>query len=145
MCGCAAGDAQATRALFLHVGLQDGTLMRSDVDPATGALSDVRKRYLGTRPPVLLPCAVSGAQGMFALTSRAWLAYNWQVRLSGRALAPTRAAAWPAGPLHARMPWSVPTGVHTAASPCVEHILLQRHAADRPAEHSTPHAAPLSS
>ena len=76
-----AGDAQSAKALFLHVGLQDGTLMRSDVDSMSGALSDVRKRYLGTRAPTLLSSAVNGAQAMLALTSRPWLAHLWQVRL----------------------------------------------------------------
>jgi hypothetical protein len=75
-----AGDAQSAKALFLHVGLADGTLMRSDVDGLSGALSDVRKRYLGTRSPTLLPAAASGAQALLALTSRPWLAHLWQAR-----------------------------------------------------------------
>ena len=74
-----AGDAQAAKALFLHVGLADGTLMRSDVENLSGALSDVRKRYLGNRPPMLLPMTTSGSQAMMALTSRPWLAHLWQV------------------------------------------------------------------
>jgi splicing factor 3B subunit 3 len=51
--------------------------MRSEVDPLSGALSDVRKRYLGTRPPTLLP-VTTASQAMLALTSRPWLAHFWQ-------------------------------------------------------------------
>ena len=74
----AAGGGVATQELFLHVGLQDGTLMRASVDALSGALSDSRKRFLGTRPPMLLPAVASGSPALLALTSRPWLAHSRQ-------------------------------------------------------------------
>lgn len=67
-------------ALFLHVGLANGVLLRTEVDHVTGQLSDTRTRFLGTRPPKLLATAVSGRRSMLALSSRAWLGYSDQGR-----------------------------------------------------------------
>eukprot|EP01025_Chloroclados_australasicus_P032349 TRINITY_DN3279_c1_g1_i8.p1 TRINITY_DN3279_c1_g1~~TRINITY_DN3279_c1_g1_i8.p1 ORF type:complete len:556 (-),score=86.09 TRINITY_DN3279_c1_g1_i8:188-1855(-) len=64
------------QGLFLHIGLSNGVLMRAEVDRASGKLTDIRNRYLGTRSPKLLQATVKGAQGMLALTSRPWLAYE---------------------------------------------------------------------
>lgn len=50
----AIGAAQGTGALFLNVGTDDGVLIRSGVDRQTGALSDQRQRFLGTRKPKLV-------------------------------------------------------------------------------------------
>ena len=63
-------------ALFLHAGLANGVLLRTEVDHVTGQLSDTRTRFLGTRPPRLFPVIVRGARAMLALSSRPWLAYS---------------------------------------------------------------------
>lgn len=70
-----AGDAPAARALFLHLGLQNGVLIRTEVDPLSGRLSDQRTRFLGTRAPTLLPLVIDGAAAIAALSSRPWLGH----------------------------------------------------------------------
>lgn len=67
-------------SLFLNIGLQDGVLLRISLDPLTGDLSDVRRRFLGVRPVKLIKLTVNGAPAMLALSSRSWLAYNFQSR-----------------------------------------------------------------
>jgi splicing factor 3B subunit 3 len=69
------GDAPAARALFLHVGLQNGVLIRTEVDQVTGRLSEQRMRFLGTRRPNLLRVATAGTPSMLALSSRPWLGH----------------------------------------------------------------------
>lgn len=69
------GDTAAARALFLHVGLQTGLLVRTEVEPLSGRLSELRTRFLGTRGPTLLPVATSGAPSMMALSTRPWLGH----------------------------------------------------------------------
>ncbi|KAF6255086.1 CPSF A subunit region-domain-containing protein [Scenedesmus sp. NREL 46B-D3] len=72
------GDA----GLFLHVGLSNGVLQRTEVDRITGKLSDTRQRFLGTRAPRLFPVWVRGVRSLLALSSRPWLGYTdmgrWQ-------------------------------------------------------------------
>ena len=57
-------------------GLANGVLLRTEVDPVTGQLSDTRQRFLGTRPPKLCSAAVRGNRAMLALSSRPWLGYS---------------------------------------------------------------------
>eukprot|EP00878_Enallax_costatus_P010041 GHUV01010480.1.p1 GENE.GHUV01010480.1~~GHUV01010480.1.p1 ORF type:complete len:1094 (+),score=306.67 GHUV01010480.1:216-3497(+) len=72
------GDA----GLFLHVGLSNGVLQRTEVDRITGRLSDTRQRFLGTRPPRLFAVNIRGVRSLLALSSRPWLGYSdmgkWQ-------------------------------------------------------------------
>ncbi|KAK9814939.1 hypothetical protein WJX73_002520 [Symbiochloris irregularis] len=68
-------DSSAPGALFLHAGLANGVLLRSEVDRVTGSLSDTRTRFLGTRPAQLVPFIVGGQRSMLALSSRPWLGY----------------------------------------------------------------------
>lgn len=44
--------------LFLHIGLENGVLTRTEVDRVTGQLSDTRQRFLGTTKPKLFPTMV---------------------------------------------------------------------------------------
>ena len=45
------GDSAGTTGqLFLNIGLQNGVLLRTVLDPVTGDLADTRTRYLGSRP-----------------------------------------------------------------------------------------------
>eukprot|EP00892_Ulva_mutabilis_P005704 jgi/Ulvmu1/3505/UM162_0012.1 len=69
------GDAAASSALFLHIGLQTGVLIRTEVDPLSGRLSDQRMRFLGTRAPTLLPVTAAGAPAMMALSAWPWLGH----------------------------------------------------------------------
>jgi len=81
--GAGAGDANSGDAsLFLHVGLSNGVLQRTEVDRITGRLTDTRQRFLGTRPPRLFAVNVRGNRSLLALSSRPWLGYadmgRWQ-------------------------------------------------------------------
>ena len=69
-------EAGGIGSLFLQIGLQNGILLRTEVDPVMGTLSDTRRRFLGTRPPKLVPCQVRGERAMLALSSRPWLGYS---------------------------------------------------------------------
>lgn len=82
--------------LTLAVGLATGLLLRTEVDPVTGALSDTRSRFLGTRAPRLFRVALGGAPAMLALSSRPWLGYADQGRF---ALVPGS---------HAALDWAAP-------------------------------------
>ncbi|XP_004345726.1 splicing factor 3B subunit 3 [Capsaspora owczarzaki ATCC 30864] len=64
--------------LVLGVGLQNGILLRTSVEPSSGNLTDTRTRYLGTRPVMLFPSKVHGAAGFLALSSRPWIFYVQQ-------------------------------------------------------------------
>ena len=75
-----AGGSEAVPILYLNVGLQSGVLVRLAVDAVTGALSDMRQRYLGTKSVKLFRVMVRGQRGVLALSSRAWLLYNYQGR-----------------------------------------------------------------
>ncbi|XP_055331342.1 splicing factor 3B subunit 3-like [Paramacrobiotus metropolitanus] len=66
--------------LYLNIGLQNGVLLRSVLDPVTGDLSDTRTRYLGSRPVKLFRTSVQGSQAVLALSSRSWLSYHYQNR-----------------------------------------------------------------
>ncbi|GAU95977.1 hypothetical protein RvY_07491 [Ramazzottius varieornatus] len=74
-------DAKERRGvLYLNIGLQNGVLLRSVLDPVTGDLSDTRTRYLGSRPVKLFRMTVQGNQAVLAVSSRAWLSYHYQNR-----------------------------------------------------------------
>ncbi|KXZ43846.1 hypothetical protein GPECTOR_79g125 [Gonium pectorale] len=76
------GGAGNSGGLFLHVGLQNGILIRSEVDRLSGQLSDSRSRFLGTRAPKLFGATVRGGRAMLALSSRPWLGYSDQGRFN---------------------------------------------------------------
>lgn len=42
-------NIEESDALFLHVGLTNGVLVRSIVDNVTGGISDTRQEFLGAR------------------------------------------------------------------------------------------------
>jgi splicing factor 3B subunit 3 len=66
--------------LYLNIGLSNGVLLRTVVDALSGALSDTRTRFVGTRAVRLFAVSVAGGSAVLALSSRAWLCYNWQTR-----------------------------------------------------------------
>ena len=71
--------------LFLSVGLQEGVLLRTLVDPTTGDLTDTRRRFLGTSPVKLSKVHLgdtgvrgSGGSAMVARSTKCWLCYSFQ-------------------------------------------------------------------
>ncbi|KAG6550838.1 hypothetical protein Mapa_007634 [Marchantia paleacea] len=65
-------------SVFLSAGLQNGVLLRTEVDMVTGSLSDTRTRFLGLRAPKLFSALVRGRRAMLCLSSRPWLGYIHQ-------------------------------------------------------------------
>lgn len=64
--------------MFLNIGLVNGILLRTVVDPVEGSLSDTRLRFLGAKPPKLVRANVHGSPSVMAFSSRTWLLYTYQ-------------------------------------------------------------------
>ena len=64
--------------LFLNIGLQNGVLLRTVVDPVEGTLSDTRLRFVGAKPPRLVRATVHGAPAVLAFSTRTWMLYTYQ-------------------------------------------------------------------
>ncbi|KAL9708619.1 pre-mRNA-splicing factor rse1 [Leucoagaricus gongylophorus] len=64
--------------MFVNIGLQNGVLLRTVLDPINGQLTDTRTRFLGTRSIKLLRVQVHQNPGILALSSRSWLNYTYQ-------------------------------------------------------------------
>ncbi|KAI9057487.1 hypothetical protein FKP32DRAFT_1615311 [Trametes sanguinea] len=74
-------DASLNRAqptTFVNIGLQNGVLLRTVLDPLSGQLTDTRSRFLGTRPVKLIRVVLHGNPAVLALSSRTWLNYTYQ-------------------------------------------------------------------
>jgi splicing factor 3B subunit 3 len=72
--------------MFLNIGLVNGVLLRTVVDPVDGSLSDTRQRFLGAKPPKLSRVTVHGAPSVMAFSSRSWLLYTYQDMLQTQPL-----------------------------------------------------------
>ena len=75
-------DKNVIGGLYLNVGLQNGTLLRSVLDSVTGDLTDTRTRYLGAKPVKLFKADIQGSESLLAMSSRTWLSYAYQNRLN---------------------------------------------------------------
>ncbi|KAH8814685.1 CPSF A subunit region-domain-containing protein [Flagelloscypha sp. PMI_526] len=73
-----AGINKSQPTMFVNIGLQNGVLLRTVLDPMTGQLTDTRTRFLGTKPIKLLRVMIQGNPAMLALSSRTWLNYTYQ-------------------------------------------------------------------
>lgn len=63
------GDEEGGRGtLYLNIGLTNGVLLRTVLDPVTGDLSDTRTRYLGSRPVKLFRIKMQGNQAVSSCT-----------------------------------------------------------------------------
>ncbi|KZS98614.1 hypothetical protein SISNIDRAFT_515078 [Sistotremastrum niveocremeum HHB9708] len=74
-------DASIDRNLptmFVNIGLQNGVLLRTVLDPVNGQLTDTRTRFLGSRHVRLVRVTVQRNAAMLALSSRSWLNYTHQ-------------------------------------------------------------------
>ncbi|RDB18465.1 Pre-mRNA-splicing factor RSE1 [Hypsizygus marmoreus] len=63
---------------FVNIGLQNGVLLRTVLDPISGQLSDTRTRFLGTKPVRLFRVLSHKNPAVLALSSRPWLNYTYQ-------------------------------------------------------------------
>ncbi|OCH91653.1 hypothetical protein OBBRIDRAFT_792005 [Obba rivulosa] len=73
-----AGINKTQPTTFVNIGLQNGVLLRTVLDPVNGQLTDTRTRFLGTRPIKLIRVLVQRNPGILALSSRPWLNYTYQ-------------------------------------------------------------------
>ncbi|OBZ70629.1 Pre-mRNA-splicing factor RSE1 [Grifola frondosa] len=73
-----AGINKSQPTTFVNIGLQNGVLLRTVLDPVNGQLTDTRTRFLGTRPIRLVRVQVQRNPGILALSSRPWLNYTYQ-------------------------------------------------------------------
>ncbi|TCD65090.1 pre-mRNA-splicing factor rse1 [Steccherinum ochraceum] len=73
-----AGLNKTQPTTFVNIGLQNGVLLRTVLDPVTGQLTDTRTRFLGTRPIRLVRVMIQRNPGILALSSRSWLNYTYQ-------------------------------------------------------------------
>ncbi|KAK0476741.1 CPSF A subunit region-domain-containing protein [Armillaria novae-zelandiae] len=64
--------------MFVNIGLQNGVLLRTVLDPTNGQLTDTRTRFLGTRPIRLIRVQIQQNPAILALSSRSWLNYTHQ-------------------------------------------------------------------
>ncbi|TMS05523.1 Splicing factor 3B subunit 3 [Larimichthys crocea] len=58
------GEKGTIGFLYLNIGLQNGVLLRTVLDPVTGDLSDTRTRYLGSRPVKLFRVRMQGQEAV---------------------------------------------------------------------------------
>ncbi|KAF8557619.1 hypothetical protein OG21DRAFT_1494597 [Imleria badia] len=63
---------------FVNIGLQNGVLLRTVLDPLNGQLTDTRTRFLGTRPIKLIRVQIQKNPAILALSSRSWINYTHQ-------------------------------------------------------------------
>lgn len=70
--------SKTTPTLFVNIGLTNGVLLRTVLDPIDGSLTDTRTRFLGVRPVKLVRVKLQGSTAVLALSSRAWLNYVYQ-------------------------------------------------------------------
>ncbi|KAG2113360.1 CPSF A subunit region-domain-containing protein [Suillus cothurnatus] len=56
--------------MFVNIGLQNGVLLRTVLDPINGQLTDTRTRFLGNRPVRLVRVQIQGNPAILALSSR---------------------------------------------------------------------------
>ncbi|KAK9701922.1 Mono-functional DNA-alkylating methyl methanesulfonate N-term [Popillia japonica] len=84
--GCTESDpkdaaaASTASSLYLNIGLQNGALLRTVLDPVSGNLTDTRTRYLGSRPVKLFRIRMQKSEAVLAMSSRSWLSYYYQSR-----------------------------------------------------------------
>ena len=72
--------AATTGSIYLNIGLSNGVLLRTVLDPVSGDLADTRTRYLGSRPVKLFRIKMQGSEAVLAMSSRTWLSYYYQNR-----------------------------------------------------------------
>lgn len=74
------GVQQKSGSIYLNIGLSNGVLLRTVLDPVSGDLADTRTRYLGSRPVKLFRIQMQGSEAVLAMSSRTWLSYYYQNR-----------------------------------------------------------------
>ncbi|KAI9294366.1 hypothetical protein K502DRAFT_365900 [Neoconidiobolus thromboides FSU 785] len=81
LCAIEMSSKDANYTLYLHIGLQNGIMLRTVMDQVSGALSDTRTRFLGSKPVKLFQVIVNEQPAVMALSSRPWLSYHFQNKI----------------------------------------------------------------
>lgn len=68
-------DDGSSSTLYLHIGLYNGTYIRTVLEPTSGQLIDTRTRFLGPKPVKLVDVKAQKQSAVLALSSRPWLGY----------------------------------------------------------------------
>ncbi len=71
------GNIGEVKQLYLNVGLSNGILIKTCIDGITGALSDIRTRYLGNKAVNIFKVNIQNSQAILASSSKPWLGYNF--------------------------------------------------------------------
>lgn len=64
--------------LLLHIGLENGVLLRTVVDAVTGGMSDSRSKFLGISPISLAEIRTNGQQAVLALSDKPFVCFYHQ-------------------------------------------------------------------
>ncbi|CCG81469.1 putative Nuclear mRNA splicing factor [Taphrina deformans PYCC 5710] len=77
-------DDGMTSTLYLHIGLYNGTYIRTVLESTTGQLVDTRTRFLGPSPIKLFSITAQEQTAVLALCTRPWLGYihNFSMQLN---------------------------------------------------------------
>lgn len=70
------GDLSVTQ-LCLFVGMNNGLLLRSNIDQISGQVTDTRNKLIGTKPVRCSRYVAMGIPALLALSSRPWICYNY--------------------------------------------------------------------
>ncbi|KAI3654555.1 hypothetical protein MP228_000609 [Amoeboaphelidium protococcarum] len=101
-----------TITTYLSIGLDNGVMFRSVMDPVNGTISDTRSRYLGPSPVKLSTVYVEGQSAIIASSTQTWISYQY---LSQNYTLPVILPQQSIGPL------TVASALHTEQNP--EEIL----------------------
>jgi splicing factor 3B subunit 3 len=71
------GNIGEVKQLYLNIGLSNGILIKTCLDVITGALSDIRTRYLGNKGVNIFKIQVQNSQAILASSNKPWLGYNF--------------------------------------------------------------------
>jgi len=63
--------------LYLHIGLDNGVLLRTIIDNVTGGLSDSRSKFLGLDKIRLQKIVLQGESAVLALSSKPYVCYSF--------------------------------------------------------------------
>ena len=68
--------AEMNERLYLHIGLENGVLLRTVMDNITGGLTDSRSKFIGLEKISLSKISLQGQKAVLALSSKPYLCYT---------------------------------------------------------------------
>lgn len=80
-------NSPRTYSQYLHIGLQSGAYIRSELDEKTGDIGHTRKRQLEAEPVKFANVSIKGEPAVLVMSARPWLSYT-NPRTKGLQLTP---------------------------------------------------------